>query len=118
MGGGRTLGGFLGGLYGLCGGASCLVTPLLLPGGGLLVHLGGGGGGRAGTRPTLLTLWPPCQGGRGRTLTSTRLEPSFSWSPCTILSVLSFSTSSNFLLLLRPPALSSSPQTEDSRAVY
>ena len=94
------------------------MTPLLLPGGGLLDHLGAGGGGRAGTRPTLLTLWPPCQGGRGRTLTSTRLDPCFSWSPCTILSVLSFSTSSNFFLLLRPPALSSSPQTEDSRAVY
>ena len=88
------------------------MTPLLLPGGGLLVHLGGGGGGRPGTRPTLLT---PC---RGRTLTSTRLEPSLSWSPCTILSVRSCSTSSNFFLLLRPPALSSSPQTEDSRAVY
>ena len=94
------------------------MTPLLLPGGGLLVHLGGGGGGRPGTRPTLLTVWPPCRRGRGRTLTSTRLEPSLSWSPCTILSVRSCSTSSNFFLLLRPPALSSSPQTEDSRAVY
>ena len=95
------------------------MPPLLLPGGGLLVHLGGGGGGggRPGTRPSLLTLWPPCRGGRGRTLTSTRLD-SFSWSPCTILSVRSCSTSSNFFLLLRPPALSSSPQTEDSRAVY